>query len=156
MLNWRIHLKLALFLLILFKVKIISRKLAFASNFFLSLHLYFQILVKALIRVHMTRHLTDACLFQGESLLLKQIVNGILPSNHGISEVRRVLLLLKIILENDSYQIIKTCHCTYKKRKWNTLYVKDSILFFCFMIETTKHLTHPINGTILHCHASDC
>lgn len=120
------------------------------------LQLYFQTLLKALIRVSVTRHLTDACLFQGESLLLKHIVNGIFPLKHGISKVSIVLLLLKIILESDSYQIINTCHCIYRKRKWNTFHVKDSILFFCFMINTTKHPTHPINGTILYCYASGC
>lgn len=100
------------------------------------------------------RPLTDARLCQGELLALKHTVNGILPFKHGILEVTVVLLLLKMILESDSYQIINTCHCTYGKRKWNTFHVTDAIPVFCSVLKTTKHLTCPINGAILSCHVA--
>lgn len=154
--NWKIDPKLALFLLILFKVRIISKKLAFLFNSFSASSI---VLLSFAERSDQGVHdqAFDRCLpFPRWIAFIKTYCEWHFSLKHGILEVRIVLLWLKIILGNDSYQIINTCHCIYRKRKWNNFHVKDSILFSCFMIKITKHLTRPINGTILHCHALDC
>lgn len=128
--NQRMDAKLTLFLLVLFKVRTLSGKLSFSSSSFsTSSTVLLNIAESSDQGVH--DQVFDRCLpFPRWIAFIKTYCEWHFTLKAWHFEVRLVLLLLKIILENDSYQIISTCHFTYRKRKWNTSHARDSILFF--------------------------
>lgn len=127
----RIGAKFTLFLLV-FKVRKLSRKIVFSSSSFsTSSAVLLNIAETSDQGAH--EQTFDRCLpFPRWIAFIKTYWEWHFTLTGWHFEVRIVRVLLKIILENDSYQIINTCHCTYRKRKWNTFHVRDSILFFLF------------------------